>query len=177
MEEGSSSLVRPASYGPGRRDPGQGCSRHRRRLPLLGPLPLVLALCLLLAGWSRGPAGAQAFNMLPKLPSFRHHLFFHPATPAPAPPEGGPGTTPTARSTTNLSPSGDNSGSAGGEEHPLHAGAGTLVDVARRRFWRWTVWRRLYHSSVVTVLKQAAPPSLPSFAPRRPRLGACVRVR
>lgn len=128
-------------------------------------------MCLLL--FCRGPPGAAAFNMLPKLPSFRHHLFFHPATPAP--PEAGG--SPLSRPTTNLSPSGDNSGGSAagsGEEHPLHAGAGTLVDVARRRFWRWTVWRRLYHSSVVTVLKQVAPPAMPSLVPRRPRLGTCV---
>ncbi len=122
--------------------------------------PLLLLL-LLLAG--RFP-GTDAFNLLPKLPSFRHHFFFQPATPAPS--ERG-----SALSTSNLSPGGDSGGA--GPDDTLPGGASSLVDVARRRFWRWTVWRRLYHSSVVTVLKQQTSPVgayLPSFTRRRSRL-------
>ncbi|GAB5032223.1 afg1-family atpase [Nannochloropsis oceanica] len=111
-------------------------------------------------------ANLTAFNLLHKLPTFRHHLFFQPATPAPS--EGG-GSNPLSTST-YLTPGGD-SGGAGPDEQHLSGGS-SLVDIARRRFWRWTVWRRLYHSSVVTVLKQQSTPlasffSPPMFTPRR----------
>ncbi|EWM25070.1 hypothetical protein Naga_100098g15 [Nannochloropsis gaditana] len=101
----------------------------------------------------------EAFTFLPQLPTCRHHFFFHPADPPP------PGSSPLS-TIVNLAAGGE-SGGAGPEEHM--PGGASLVDLARRRFWRWTVWRRLYHSSVATVLKQQASVAayLPSINRRR----------
>ena len=67
--------------------PPHSCCCRRRRTESLFPSFFLLPSLLLLLLLAPLPPSTEAFNLLPKLPTFRHHLFFQPATPAPS--EGG----------------------------------------------------------------------------------------